>query len=90
MEVKVLNEFLILFSKGISNVKSREDLVMSSSTPEADPFGAAPFDPVKMRRHKQKQEQLRKQIEKQQELANNLLTTNIKSAANQGNYDFWA
>ncbi len=72
-------------------MKSREDLVMSSSTPEADPFGAAPFDPVKMRRHKQRQEQLKKQIEKQQELDNlNLLTNNLKSGAIQGNYDFWA
>jgi hypothetical protein len=59
---------------------------MSSSTPEADPFG-----PVKMRRHKQRQEQLKKQIEKQQELDNfNLLTNNLKSGAIQGNYDFWA
>ncbi len=72
-------------------MKSREDLVMSSSTPEADPFGAAPFDAVKMRPHKQRQEQLKKQIEKQQELDNfNLLTNNLKSGAIQGNYDFWA
>ena len=28
---------------GISNVKSREDLVMSTSDLSSDPFGAAPF-----------------------------------------------
>ena len=28
---------------GISNVKSREDLVMDLSSIEADPFGSAPF-----------------------------------------------
>lgn len=39
-----LNVFLILFT-GISNVKSRESLVMSSSDlSEPDPFGAAPFN----------------------------------------------
>lgn len=45
-------------------MKSREDLVMSSSTPEADPFGAAPFDPQKMKRHRLKElEKVRIQAE---------------------------
>ncbi|XP_054166392.1 serine/threonine-protein kinase sel-5-like isoform X2 [Oppia nitens] len=64
----------------ISNVKSREDLVMSS-TPEADPFGAAPFDPQKMRKHLHKQEL----IKKQHELNDLLLTTNCSlNIANKG------
>lgn len=64
---------------------------MSSSTPEADPFGAAPFDPERMRRHKHKQDQLKKQLEKQQELTNNNLNS-IKpktTSINPGKFDFW-
>ncbi|CAG2112293.1 unnamed protein product, partial [Medioppia subpectinata] len=69
----------------ISNVKSREDLVMSSmsNTEASDPFGSAPFDPQKMRRHQQKQELLRLQLEKPHDLNEfNLLTANTN--ANKG------
>ena len=34
----------LTYLTGISNVKSREDLVMDLSSLEADPFGAAPFN----------------------------------------------
>ncbi|CAG2171192.1 unnamed protein product, partial [Oppiella nova] len=67
----------------ISNVKSREDLVMSSATPEADPFGSAPFDPQKMRRHKEKQDLLKLSLDKPHDLNDfNLLSTNTN--ANKG------
>lgn len=76
-------------------MKSREDLVMSSSTPEADPFGAAPFDPQKMRRHKQKQENQRMQsLDKQKDLNTFNLLTTTNSSVNHVNtgmktIDFW-
>ena len=84
-------------------MKSREDLVMSSTTPEADPFGAAPFDPNKVKRHRLKElEKIRIQAEqihldKTQDFNSfNILTSNASSLnhvsqANQGmkTFDFW-
>ncbi len=66
---------------GISNVKSREDLVMSNVASPAhqvmttsasgslaissDPFGAAPFDPERLRRIKERQELMKLQQQDQ-------------------------
>ena len=39
-----MHECNAAYHTGISNVKSREDLVMDLSTLDVDPFGAAPFN----------------------------------------------
>lgn len=43
---------IVLNISGISNVKSREDLVMSNTDLASDPFGSAPFNPPSKLRSK--------------------------------------
>lgn len=60
---------------------------MSSSTPEvADPFGSAPFDPERLKKH-------RARMQKNEIRRHDLSEYNVKGTAtsnmNPGKFDFW-